>query len=159
MYKRLAIIVVAFSFIGFFIHVYSAYLMLVFPPSVETELEAWKRRERMLSTIQSVYSHVGLVLYLSLIYCLCTPNDLFKEYKQIIFVILVSDLAGGMFGLTLGILIAKSLSHAELIEQADYIKAIIIPTLFNWMIRPLGSLFEGFTACTLSYIRRGGSNK
>ena len=113
----------------------------------------------MLSTIQSVYSHVGLVLYLSLIYCLCTPNDLFKEYKQIIFVILVSDLAGGMLGLTLGILITKSLRHAELIKQADYIRTIIIPTLFNWMIRPLGSLFEGFTACTLPYIRRGGSKK
>jgi len=159
MYKRLAIIVLTFSFIGFFIHVYSAYLMLVFPPSFETEHEAWVRKEKVLLIIQSAYSYVGLVLYLSLIYYLCTPNDLFKEYKRIIFVILVSDLAGGMFGLTLGILITRSLSHAELIEQADYIKAIIIPTLFNWMIRPLGSLFEGFTACTLSYIRRGGSNK
>jgi hypothetical protein len=129
--------------------------MLVFPSLFETELEAWIRKERVLSTIQSVYSYVELVLYLSLIYYLCTPNDLFKEYKRIIFVILVSDLAGGMLGLTLGILITRSLRHAQLIEQVDYIKAIIIPTLFNWVISPLGSLFKGFTACTLSYIRRG----
>ncbi len=154
MYKRLAIIVLAFSLVGFFIHVYAQYLTLVFPLSFEMEFEAWKRKEWVISTLRSVYSYVGLVLFFFLIYYLCTPKDLFKEYRKIIFVILISDLGGGMLGSTLGILIIRSLGHAQLIWQVDYIKAIIMPMLFNWMISPLGSLFKVFTACTLSYIRR-----
>ncbi len=154
MFRRLMIVAFVFSFTSFLLHMYNFYLMFVFPIVPPEKSEAWMKKRVTFSLLRTFYQYVELPLYFGLIYLLCTPTDLYKEYRRIIGTILAFDLIGGVASSIIGIIVTGSMEYIQANNKVEYIKLAMISVSSSLAMHPIYSVFKGFTACTLSFIRR-----
>ena len=152
--RRLMVIVFAFSLLSFLIIVYGQYLFMSDPfPEDPAEEEAWSERLDTYYRLQLYHMCGDPILYFALVYLFCTPRDLSKEYKRIILTIFVATLAGALVVCALGYPLARSLGMQalELWEHVRFVASMVLSRMFTYHF---SRLFVGFTALTLSYIRR-----
>lgn len=151
--KRLFIIVFIFAFIDFLIAtLYSFFSLASAHPSVLEE--GWIKAFDTFAKLQFIYEISRLPLFFGLIYFFCTPKDLSSEYKKIIMKILVGTIVGGIAGFGYGSLALITHRWVKEIGRSKYIKSVIITISMPIVKAPFNNLFAGFTAITLSYLRR-----
>lgn len=151
--RRLMVIALAFSLLNFLIIMYGHYLTF----NILTDYagrQAWLERSDAYSKLRLAHMFGDPILFFTLIYVFCTPRDLFKEYKLIILTIFVATLVGGVAGSALGYPLIRSVEYVEELEVQEFAQSALIAVLSHAFTYSFSRLFMGFTASTLSYIRR-----
>ncbi|GEM_PF-2121367 len=157
MIRRLIIIVLIFIAIDFLFIFYH----LIFPFAFNrSEIKEWDWIDRFgrFAVLQLTYYVSRPFLLFGLTYFLCTPENLFKDYKKIIIAIIAAGYLGKLVGSALGLILTSFDSWVQTIGREEYLEFVreeLGSRLKVFLSPSLATLFMTFTALSLSYIRRG----
>jgi hypothetical protein len=151
MFRRLFIIVTSISFIRGLISGFIPFLhTLTLTITLKSELPLEERATKMaqLQAISSVSLCSLFIILLLLLYFLCNPSNLGREYKKILITLVFSSsiglFMGGLIGDILGALYTGKIPHVG----GAILRGLSTAIYFDYY------LFAGFTIVALSYFRR-----
>ena len=135
---------------------------LIFPfASNRSEIKEWDWIDRFgkFVVLKLIYYFSRPFLLFGLTYFLCTPENLFKDYKKIIIAIIGAGYLGKIAGSALGLIMTSFDSWVQTIGREEFLEFVreeLSSRLKVFLSPSLATLFMTFTALSLSYIRRGG---
>jgi len=108
----------------------------------------------LISTLSKISLQILYILLFILVYLLCKPHNLRREYKSILITSFIASVLGLVLGNTIGI-VALSLWHHHSISLLSMLFSIvhfIITQLIVCTFSSLKYVFAVFTATTIAYL-------